>query len=117
MEVKIPFQDGENEIIYGEETVSDFLAKTGVIDNLEGRLEHINEEPDIKELLATRIEADIQQYLSEIEGVWGDDAVIVKVKNDDAYVVWNDHWMPTIDFYQLVFKNGGVVRPKDFETY
>ena len=80
-------------------------------------IKNINQEEDIKMVLARKIEEDIQQYLPDIADIWGDEMVVVKVKDDVAYVVWNEHWMPTIDFYQLVFKNSGIVEPKDFENY
>jgi hypothetical protein len=80
-------------------------------------IKNINQEEDIKMVLARKIEEDIQQYLPDIADIWGDEMVVVKVKDDVAYVVWNEHWMPTIDFYQLVFKNSGIVEPKDFEGY
>jgi len=32
-------------------------------------------------------------------------------------LAWREHWMPTVDFYKLVYENGGVVEPKDFENY
>lgn len=80
-------------------------------------IKSINQEEEVKMSLAKKIEEDIQQYLPDIGDIWGDDVVAVKVKDDVAYVVWNEHWMPTIDFYQLVFKNSGIVGPKDFESY
>lgn len=112
MEVKGTFKnDGPYKVDDG--TLGDFLKDIGV----EGSLDHINEERDVMEKLAASIEADIQQYLPDIAEIWGDKAVVVKIKENDAYAVWNDHWMPTIDFYQLVYKNSGVVRPEDFESY
>ena len=80
-------------------------------------IKNINQEEEVKTVLARKIEEDIQQYLPDIGDIWGDEMVVVKVKDDVAYVVWNEHWMPTIDFYQLVFKNSGIVEPKDFEPY
>lgn len=96
---------------------ADLLAGKDLQEIIENGLGDINQESDVKKLLAEKIESDIQQYLPDIGAIWGDEAVVVKVKDDKAYAVWNDHWMPTIDFYQLVYKNGGVVKPKDFENY
>jgi hypothetical protein len=96
---------------FGGETFGDFLKDLGVTENLEKSLDHINEEEDIKTLLAKKIEEDIQKYFS------GEESVVVKVKDDKAYVVYDDHWMPTIDFYQFVYKNSGTVNPEDFENY
>ena len=92
-------------------TFGDFLKDLGVTENLEKSLDHINEEEDVKTLLAKKIEEDIQKYFS------GEESVVVKVKDDMAYVVYDDHWMPTIDFYQFVYKNSGTVNPEDFENY
>jgi len=94
-------------------TVGDFLKSMNVL----GGIDHVNEEEETKKLLASKIEEDIQQYLPDIADIWGDETVVVKIKGDDAFVVWRDHWMPTMDFYQLVFKNSGIVEPKDFEPY
>jgi hypothetical protein len=94
-----------------EETFGDFLKKLNITGNLDDRLEHINEEEDVKTLLAKKIEEDIQKYFS------GEESVVVKVKDDAAYVVYDGHWMPTIDFYQFVYKNSGTVNPEDFENY
>ena len=77
----------------------------------------LNQSDETKMLLASRIEEDIQQYLPDVADIWGDEKVTVKVKGDDAFVVWREHWMPTVDFYKLVYENGGVVEPKDFENY
>lgn len=96
---------------FGGETFGDFLKDLGVTENIDKSLDHINEEEDIKTLLAKKIEEDIQKYFS------GEESVVVKVKDDKAYVVYDDHWMPTIDFYQFIFKNSGTVEPKDFEGY
>ena len=87
------------------------------MDLFDEKLDTINQEEETKRLLASKIEEDIQQYLPDIDAIWGDETVRVKIKGDDAYAVWRDHWMPTIDFYQLVFKNSGIVEPKDFEAY
>ena len=100
-----------NPINFNEGTFGDFLKGIGVTEDLDKSLDHINEQEDVKALLAKKIEEDIQQYLSDEEGV------VVRVKDDIAYVVWNDHWMPTIDFYQFVYKNSGKVEKKDFENY
>ena len=96
---------------FGGETFGDFLKDLGVTENLEKSLDHINEEEDVKTLLPKKIEEDIQKYFS------GEESVIVKVKDDKAYVVYDDRWMPTIDFYQFVYKNSGKVNPDDFENY
>lgn len=95
------------------ETVADYLKTMG----LGGSLDHINEEPDVKALLAGCIEKDIQQYIEKIESNWKGKAVVVKIKDDDAFAVWDDHWMPTVDLYRFVYDNGGFVTPKDFEKY
>lgn len=97
--------------------LKDLVDGRNLADIFDEGLDHINEDESIKGLLAKKIGEDIQQYLPDIGAIWGDEAVVVKVKDDKAYAVWNDHWMPTIDFYQLVYKNGGVVEPKDFENY
>ena len=76
----------------------------------------LNQSDETKTLLASRIEEDIQQYLPDVADIWGDEKVSVKVNGDDAFVVWREHWMPIIDFYKLVYENGGVVEPKDFEN-
>ena len=86
-------------------------------DILDEGIKDINKERETKLLLASKIEADIQQYLPDIADIWGDESVVVKVKDDLAFVMWREHWMPTTDFYKLVYENGGVVEPKDFEAY
>ena len=98
-------------------TFGDFLKKLNITDNLDESLSHINEEDSVRRKLAARIEDDIQKYLPDIGAIWGDESVVVKIKDDLAYVVWREHWMPTTDFYKLVYENGGVVEPKDFENY
>ena len=98
-------------------TLGDFLKDLNIKDSIDFGLEHLNEDESVKKKLASCIEDDIQQYLPDIGEIWGDEVVTVKIKDDDAFVVWRDHWMPTIDFYQLVFKNSGIVEPKDFENY
>ena len=117
MKTKVPLGDGKTGRVYGEETLADFLKNNGICEDPVGRLEHINEDNDVMEKLAVCLEADIQQYLPDIAEIWGDEAVVVKVKENNAYAVWRTHWIPTEDFYQLVFKNSGVVRPEDFEAY
>ena len=107
----------DNGRIYDEGTLGDFLKNVGIDGDPVSRLEHINEEPDVKELLASRIQDDIQQYLDDIADTWGGKAVVVKVKDDDAFVVWDEHWMPTIDFYKLVYVNNGTITPEDFKKY
>ena len=88
-----------------------------ILSGAEAEAKSLNQSDETKMLLASRIEEDIQQYLPDISAIWGDENVVVKVKGDDAFVVWREHWMPTIDFYKLVYENGGVVEPKDFEKY
>ena len=111
----------EKEIMSDEKldgrTLGDFLKDLNIKDSIDFGLEHLNEDESVKKKLASCIEDDIQQYLPDIGETWGDEVVTVKIKDDDAFVVWRDHWMPTIDFYQLVFKNSGIVEPKDFESY
>lgn len=102
---------------FDNKTLGDFLKDFNITDNLDAGLSHINEEESVKKRLAACIEDDIQQYLPDIADIWGEETVVVKIKGDDAFVVWRNHWMPTIDFYQLVFKNSGIVEPKDFEPY
>lgn len=102
---------------FDNKTLGDFLKDFNITDNLDAGLSHINEDESVKKRLAACIEDDIQQYLPDIADIWGDETVVVKIKGDDAFVVWRDHWMPTMDFYQLVFKNSGIVEPKDFELY
>ena len=98
--------------------ILDKLFKEGNVSQFyDEAIKDINQEEEVKMLLARKIEEDIQQYLPDIGDIWGDEMVVVKIKDDVAYVVWNEHWMPTIDFYQLVFKNSGIVEQKDFENY
>jgi hypothetical protein len=100
-----------------DKTFGEFLKELNITDNLDESLGHINEEDSVKKRLAMCIEEDIQQYLPDIGAIWGDESVVVKIKDDLAYAVWREHWMPTTDFYKLVYENGGVVEPKDFEKY
>ena len=88
-----------------------------IIGGLDDNVKSLNQSDETKMLLASKIEEDIQQYLPDVASVWGDESVVVRIKDDLAYAVWGDHWMPTIDFYKIVYENGGVVEPKDFERY
>lgn len=88
-----------------------------ILNGADAEAKSLNQSDETKMLLASKIEEDIQQYLPDIADIWGDEKVVVKVKDDNAFVVWRDHWVPTVDFYKLVYENGGVVEPKDFENY
>jgi hypothetical protein len=101
-----------------DKTLGEFLKDMGIADkDIKESLDHINEEEFAKRKLAKCIEEDIQQYLPDTGAIWGDESVVVKIKDDIAYAVWREHWMPTTGFYKLVYENGGVVEPKDFEKY
>ena len=102
---------------FEDKTFGDFLKDIGVTDDLDKSLGSINDQEDTRALILRSIEKDIQQYLPDIAAIWGDETVVVKVKDDCIYAVWRDHWMPTPDLYKLVYENGGVVEPKDFEKY
>lgn len=102
---------------YNNKTLGDFLKDLNLTEDLEASLNHINETDEIKKRLAASIEQDIQQYLPDVADIWGDETVRVTLKGDDAFVVWKDCEMPTIDFYKLVSLNGGVVTPDDFKKY
>ena len=88
-----------------------------ILNGADAEAKSLNQSDETKMLLASRIEEDIQQYLPDVADIWGDEKASVKVKGDEAFVVWREHWMPTVDFYKLVYENGGVVEPKDFENY
>ena len=102
---------------FENKTLGEFLKDLNVTRDLDADLGKINEDESTKRKLALSIEEDIQQYLPDIGEMWGDETVTVRIKDDDAFAVWKDHWMPTIDFYRLVFKNKGVVSPEDFKGY
>ena len=85
--------------------------------DLDKHLDDINQDEEVEKLLGEKIEADIQQYIGEKGGFTGDERVTVIVDNDKAYVAWNAHWMPTIEFYRFVTKNGGYVKKEDFKKY
>ena len=85
--------------------------------DLDNRLNDINQDEEVEKLLGEKIESDIQQYIGEKGGFTGDDRVTVIVDKDRAYVAWNAHWMPTIEFYRFVTRNGGYVKKEDFKNY
>lgn len=112
MEIKSEFFSKEQE----SKTFEEFLKGLNLTENVEMSLEHINEEDIVKKQLALSIERDIQQYLGD-KDIWGNEKITVAVVDDDAFVVWKNYRMPTIDFYKLVSLNGGLVKPDDFEKY
>ena len=98
-------------------TFGDFLKKLNITDDLDGSVKSLNQSDETKMLLASKIEEDIQQYLPDVAAIWGEESVVVRIKDDCAYAVWKDHWMPTIDFYKLVYVNNGTITPEDFKKY
>lgn len=89
------------------DVINNLLRGKSLEDIFQQGLEEINQDDDVKKVLAARIESDIQQYVDA--ETWGEEKPVVEVIGDDAYVVCFGRKMPPIMFYCCVFNNLGKV--------
>ena len=88
------------------DVINGLLKGKSLEDIFQQGLGEINQDDDVKKVLAERIESDIQKY---VDDTWHGEKPIVKVIGDDAYVICFGRKMKPIMFYSCVFNNLGVV--------
>lgn len=96
----------------GPKILNELLEGENIGKILDAELDHVNEYEDVKEALARKIEADIQQYIDP--ETWGEDRPVVEVVDDIAYVTAFGRKMVTMTFYGCVFSSGGKVTKELF---
>lgn len=96
-------------------TFGDFLNDIGLTNDLDGELASINNNDDGLRLLVRLAEEDIQQYLPDIDTMWGDEHVGIEIIESQGYVVWKELMMTIPDFYKLVGENNGMITPEIFK--